>query len=166
MSLYDQWKELCEQKRTPDQQNVFWGAYFDTEKEAYKKILTDNNNVVEGTATELADRFDMTKAQIAGFIDGINTSLAAEVDIDTLEADTQVKLDIIWDKLYENMLVAKADWLYNLEEWEPILSEERRAEIKKNYNISKMAISQKVGRNEPCPCGSGLKYKKCCIDKD
>ena len=22
----------------------------------------------------------------------------------------------------------------------------------------------KIGRNEPCPCGSGLKYKKCCID--
>jgi SWIM/SEC-C metal-binding protein len=21
----------------------------------------------------------------------------------------------------------------------------------------------KVGRNEPCPCGSGLKYKKCCM---
>jgi len=24
---------------------------------------------------------------------------------------------------------------------------------------------QKVGRNDPCPCGSGKKYKKCCIDK-
>jgi len=23
----------------------------------------------------------------------------------------------------------------------------------------------KVGRNEPCPCGSGLKYKKCCLAK-
>lgn len=23
----------------------------------------------------------------------------------------------------------------------------------------------KIGRNEPCPCGSGKKYKKCCIDK-
>ena len=23
----------------------------------------------------------------------------------------------------------------------------------------------KIGRNEPCPCGSGLKYKKCCINK-
>jgi hypothetical protein len=22
--------------------------------------------------------------------------------------------------------------------------------------------SQKIGRNEPCPCGSGRKYKKCC----
>ncbi|MFB6240325.1 MAG: SEC-C metal-binding domain-containing protein, partial [Gemmatimonadota bacterium] len=21
---------------------------------------------------------------------------------------------------------------------------------------------EKVGRNEPCPCGSGKKYKKCC----
>lgn len=24
----------------------------------------------------------------------------------------------------------------------------------------------KVGRNEPCPCGSGKKYKKCCMEKD
>jgi len=24
---------------------------------------------------------------------------------------------------------------------------------------------RKVGRNDPCPCGSGLKYKKCCLDK-
>ena len=24
----------------------------------------------------------------------------------------------------------------------------------------------KVGRNEPCPCGSGKKYKNCCLDKD
>jgi len=24
---------------------------------------------------------------------------------------------------------------------------------------------EKIGRNEPCPCGSGKKYKKCCIDK-
>jgi uncharacterized protein YecA (UPF0149 family) len=22
----------------------------------------------------------------------------------------------------------------------------------------------KVGRNEPCPCGSGLKFKKCCLE--
>jgi hypothetical protein len=23
-----------------------------------------------------------------------------------------------------------------------------------------------VGRNDPCPCGSGKKYKRCCLDKD
>ncbi|MGA1315702.1 MAG: SEC-C metal-binding domain-containing protein [Rubrivivax sp.] len=25
-----------------------------------------------------------------------------------------------------------------------------------------MALQTKVGRNEPCPCGSGKKFKKCC----
>lgn len=24
-------------------------------------------------------------------------------------------------------------------------------------------IKPKIGRNEPCPCGSGKKYKKCCL---
>ena len=27
-------------------------------------------------------------------------------------------------------------------------------------------MSNKIGRNEPCPCGSGDKYKKCCIDNN
>src|SRR5690606_7991642 len=26
-------------------------------------------------------------------------------------------------------------------------------------------MGKRIGRNEPCPCGSGKKYKKCCIDK-
>ena len=28
--------------------------------------------------------------------------------------------------------------------------------------VRKPAVSQKIGRNDPCPCGSGKKYKKCC----
>lgn len=28
------------------------------------------------------------------------------------------------------------------------------------------AVSNKIGRNEPCPCGSGKKYKRCCINKN
>ena len=24
--------------------------------------------------------------------------------------------------------------------------------------------TQKVGRNDPCPCGSGKKFKKCCLN--
>jgi len=26
--------------------------------------------------------------------------------------------------------------------------------------------SEKIGRNDPCPCGSGLKFKKCCLGKE
>jgi len=27
------------------------------------------------------------------------------------------------------------------------------------------SVKRKIGRNNPCPCGSGEKYKKCCLDK-
>ncbi len=29
-----------------------------------------------------------------------------------------------------------------------------------------MTDKPKVGRNDPCPCGSGLKFKKCCLKKN
>ena len=31
-----------------------------------------------------------------------------------------------------------------------------------NEIISRLKIEKKVGRNDPCPCGSGVKFKKCC----
>ncbi len=31
-----------------------------------------------------------------------------------------------------------------------------------DLNTQKVTKNKKVGRNEPCPCGSGKKYKKCC----
>ncbi|MDR3585527.1 MAG: SEC-C metal-binding domain-containing protein [Desulfosporosinus sp.] len=27
-------------------------------------------------------------------------------------------------------------------------------------------LNSQAGRNDPCPCGSGKKYKKCCLSKD
>ena len=45
----------------------------------------------------------------------------------------------------------------------PIFSQEKQDEIAKAYKKSKTVVKEnKVGRNEPCPCGSGKKYKKCC----
>jgi SWIM/SEC-C metal-binding protein len=36
------------------------------------------------------------------------------------------------------------------------------SDLEKMLNPVEPAISAKVGRNDPCPCGSGKKYKKCC----
>jgi len=33
---------------------------------------------------------------------------------------------------------------------------------KNNNNLYSIKTKEKIGRNDPCPCGSGLKYKKCC----
>ena len=65
--------------------------------------------------------------------------------------------------LYKNMVAANAEWLYNLEQWNDIFSEEKRKELYKEQKRSTTVVKEKkIGRNEPCPCGSGKKYKHCC----
>ena len=55
----------------------------------------------------------------------------------------------------------KNDWKYEIE-LEPDKPEDITAlEILLNPLKTKIA-EKKVGRNEPCPCESGKKYKKCC----
>lgn len=33
------------------------------------------------------------------------------------------------------------------------------------YFVETLHVTKLPGRNEPCPCGSGKKFKKCCINK-
>ncbi|WP_419486513.1 SEC-C metal-binding domain-containing protein, partial [Hominenteromicrobium sp.] len=52
---------------------------------------------------------------------------------------------------------------YKLPQWDSILTEEKRKELYKAQKASTTIVKgPKVGRNDPCPCGSGKKYKKCC----
>ena len=72
-------------------------------------------------------------------------------------------LNIDFEKLYFNMLDAKAEYLFDLPQWEAIFSVEKRKEIATAYKQSKIVRNEnKIGRNDACPCGSGKKYKKCC----
>jgi tetratricopeptide (TPR) repeat protein len=43
------------------------------------------------------------------------------------------------------------------------MSPEIENEMSTRLNISPVRSEPKVGRNDPCPCGSGKKYKKCCL---
>jgi len=47
------------------------------------------------------------------------------------------------------------------------INDELMEEIKKKsqYYPNGQLKRSKIGRNEPCPCGSNKKFKKCCIDK-
>jgi hypothetical protein len=162
MGLYEQWKRAAEAGTNPQMQNAFWKDYLERETENYRYILENRIEKIEGRLADAAARFNMDPAVFTGFLDGINTSLTQELDLDSLSEDTELSAKIDFEKLYWNMHEAKADWLYNLKEWDGILPEERRREIAKEFRLSKMAVSNKVGRNDPCPCGSGKKYKKCC----
>jgi len=162
MTLYEKWREIAEQERTPQANDAFWKEYFLKEKDNYAYILTNNLNTLNGSLPEVASLFNMDEVTFAGFLDGINTSLIKKIDLDTLDESTILDVEIDFEKLYYNMLDAKAEWLFDLPEWESILSEDKRSNIKKEFRVANMAVSNKVGRNELCTCGSGKKYKKCC----
>lgn len=166
MALYNEWKDTAYSQSTQEEYNKFWGEYLPKEQKNYEYILENKDEVIEGSLAELSDKFNMDKITFTGFLDGINTSLINELDMDNLAEDSNINLKVDFEKLYYNMLEAKADWLYNLPQWDDILSPERRKEIKKDYNSTKTVVKgEKIGRNDPCPCGSGKKYKKCCLNK-
>ena len=140
-----------------------WKDYFVVEKGIYEKLLADVTAVESGTVKELAEKFGTDVQTMTGFLDGINDSLKEANPIETMEEDTPVRLEIDPEKLYYNMVEAKANWLYGLPQWESILTEEKRKELYKLQKASgTVRKPHKIGRNDPCPCGSGKKYKHCC----
>lgn len=164
MSLYEDWENSAKVARSDEEYNAYWKEYFKAEEENYKKILLDHENIIEGSVLELSKLFKMEPFKFVGFLEGINSSLAeGEIDVRALADDSYIRLKVDFEKLFYNMHVAKADWLYNLKEWDNVLSEDKRKEITKQYHESLIfKAAPKIGRNDPCPCGSGKKYKKCC----
>ena len=164
MALLETWRKLAyETEMDQKQASEFWGNYFNLEKGIYEQILADPENPVSGTVKELAEKYNVEILIMTGFLDGINDSLKQTNPIETMDEDTQVSLDYDKEKLYYNMVGAKADWLYGLLQWDNLLDEAVRKELYKKQKLSGTVIKgRKIGRNEPCPCGSGKKYKKCC----
>ena len=164
MSLFKEWEDVAE--NAADSQE-FWKNYLALEQGVYEAILNVKETKLNGNVKDLADKYNMKPVMFAGFLDGINTSLKVEINLEELEDEnTSVNAEIDYDKLYYNMHEAKADWLYDLPAWDDIFTKEKRKEIKKAYNATKTVVKgEKVGRNDPCPCGSGKKYKKCCLNK-
>jgi len=161
LALLQQWQKFAEEKQRSPEGNKFWKDYFNTEKEIYAKILKTKprKNTVKG----YADKFGVDILIMTGFLDGINDSLKVKNDLETIEEDSEVTLNYEKELLYKNMVAAKADWLYNLSEWDELLTREKRDELYKEQRLSTTVVKgKKTGRNEPCPCGSGKKYKKCC----
>ena len=162
MSLYQDWKDLME-SQTEETFEAFWKEYSETETKIYKYILSNHQDHLTGTVAELVEKFECNKTIFVGFLDGINSSLNVEIDLNGVTDDYAVDLDIDFEKLYFNMLAAEADYLYTLVEWEQVLTEDKILSIIKDFKKSKIVhVEKKPGRNDPCPCGSGKKYKKCC----
>ena len=149
-TLYQQWQNIAyDETADRSQLEKFWGTYFQIEKEIYEKLLSNPDEAVKGTVKELAEKFGQEVLTMIGFLDGINESLLIELDLDTVEEDTVISLAFDKERLYKNMVAAKADWLYELPQWKEIFSEE---ELKKFYKEQKESTTirkpKKIGRND------------------
>lgn len=164
MALLESWQKVAYNEKTNKQElQRFWQRYFLVEKGVYEKLLVNPDEHVEGTVKELAEKYELSIMDMTGFLDGINESLITPNPIDTMEEDTVVNLNFDKEKLYKNMVEARADWLYELPAWEEIFDQETRHRLYLEQRKSGTVVTgKKVGRNDPCPCGSGKKYKKCC----
>lgn len=86
-------------------------ALFPLEKGVYEKLLANPDEAVEGTVKELAEKYELSIMEMTGFLDGINDSLVTPNPIEEMDEDTKVSLAFDKEKLYKNMVDAKADWL-------------------------------------------------------
>ena len=165
MSLINEWRDKA-YSATEDKGKLqrLWQDYFKKEKGIYAELLKTPDTEVKGTVSALAEKYGVTVMEMTGFLDGINDSLKTANDLEAMTEDTEVSLGFDKEKLFRNMVDAKADWLYGLPEWEDIYTAEEREQLIKDQKKSHTFVREgkKVGRNDPCPCGSGKKYKNCC----
>jgi len=167
MALLEKWRSVAYNEQMGQHKlQKLWGAYFEDEKQIYAKLLKNPDEVVKGTVKELAEKYGVTVMTMTGFLDGINDSLVTPNPIEEMEEDTEVQLGFDKALLYKNMVAADADWLYELEEWNDIFDADTRKALYKEQKSSTTIVKEdKVYPNDPCPCGSGKKYKKCCGKK-
>lgn len=106
---------------------------YDTIKEAYEKKLIDESMI---NLFDINNRLKKSKEEV---IESSKNNIHLQLINDSIK---DMKW---WDCFDEN----KKKRNQNIENFF-------------NNNIKTKTYIQKIGRNEPCPCGSGKKYKKCC----
>lgn len=116
----------------------------------HKEIQELNEKIVRQFMLEYAvQKLSITKEK------GKETSELLTLFIDFLKDDGYIK----------NSIQIKKEIEQNLKEFNKLLPAKKaqpKNNIKPTTVKSEKAEEIKVGRNDPCPCGSGKKYKKCC----
>ena len=164
MGLLQDWRDTAYSQKTDKKVlQKFWTDYFMVEKGIYEKLLSEPDVKVKGTVKELAEKYEIPVMTMVGFLDGIDESLIVPNPLEEMDENTEVNLIFDKEKLYKNMVDAKADWLYGLPMWDAIFDEEKKKTLYREAKKANTVVKgKKVGRNDPFPCGSGKKYKFCC----
>ncbi len=162
MSLYENWLRQAYNSKGESLES-FWNIYMPLEQKIYEHILENKVNKFEGTLSDLAKSYELNNEYFIGFLDGINELVDNPLEINELTEDSEIKVTFTFENLFKKMVEYKAEHLYSLPEWQNVFTEEEQIKLFKQQKSSTTIVKdKKVGRNDPCICGSGKKYKKCC----
>ena len=139
----------------------------------------DNQLLINNTINEMIELFKNKKNPRYMFMSGdINFLIMA------IYNKIDFNIDKYIDEAYANLIVSGKTSLifviiyYNVQEkiskiiiknlyvtdiYDKVKCEELANNIRKNRIRKELVKNRKIGRNEMCPCGSGKKYKKCCL---
>ena len=86
-----------------------------------------------------------------------------QTEYDFLDSDN---IDILIDSL-NNLHNNTKMWILKGHTPEEVFKKAQQQSKSTSGSVGKQTVVKKgkVGRNDPCPCGSGKKYKKCCLAK-
>lgn len=169
MSYFSDWSTRSEDISDRQAYEKYIEHYYELERDAYRYLLRDQSEDRQQKEKKPAGEwaktlgFAPTEMDVfLGFLEGMQSSSDEKLDLESVTDETPISFSIDYQKLLYNMHDAKAPWLFGLPEWDLVFPKEQREEIFKNFKRDHIAHSEKIGRNDPCPCGSGKKYKKCC----
>lgn len=118
----------------------------------------------ESISEETAEEYEDELFTSLSVIHGIANPDEADELFDTQFAETEDRSE----RLLATLSVILPTAVEKLLEHAGLLEHERRERFinRPEYPRTKQHQAPKVGRNDPCPCGSGKKYKKCCMRKE
>jgi len=129
--------------------DVYWESWvsgFERAMRLRPDAWSDLYDDTEGTDAEDVGRSVLIMLELSAFIEGHSKMTDAQLAV-----------------LTENVPETIADVVFNIQHW---TSTQRQPAPFPSMAAANMPVpprtTPKVGRNEPCPCGSGRKYKKCC----
>ena len=102
-------------------------------------------------------------------------SLISRKNLDSIYADDAqcIADDILHGAVFDDLpdSICRWSWFTNEEPAQgplriPMRDAETFADAFVDDEMPLMEMRPKIGRNEPCHCGSGKKYKNCCLDQD
>ncbi len=165
MKLYETWLQNAYNQKG-ESLNEFWDIYIPLEQKVYEYLLKNNVTNLKGSLKELSSTYNLQIKYFVGFLDGLTEVFNEDINLEEITEDTILNLTFDFEVMFKKMVEYKAEHLYNLPEWTSVFSQEQLQDFYKAQKKSTTIVKEdKIGRNEPCPCGSGKKFKKCCGNK-